>query len=581
VVVGASSFSFNGRNDQGAAYVFGQSQAVPVVVTGIAPSSGPTAGGIPVTITGSGFTSATAVDFGTVAATNVVVNSAGTQITATSPAGTAGTVDVTVTTPGGSSASSSADKFTSVVTIGSEILDNSQPGFWSSSASTWTTSAQGLGGGSLLSSTANGSKQSQAAWWFSMPAGVYEIDMTWPASGNLTTKLGLDLYDGVGNWIGQFTVNEQVAPSDFSDQGAEWKRVGSIRLTNNVFRISTWNSATDGAIAIDAMRLRAVPTVDAGDAQIKGKGGALAGSYFTTTGSWTTSTHGAFGSSQTSSSTAGSGTSTATWAMPVTPGSYEVDVTWAAASTLSANVTYNVYDGATKLGSITVDQQTAPSDFADDGIGWKGLGNFTVSGNLLTVTVANSASDGQVSAGAIRILPANQPAEIVGTCTPGSWSTATGWTTINQGLFGGAMVSNTANGSKQSQAAWWFACQPGQYEVDVTWQPGSNYSQSVGFDVYNALSWIKTATVDEQNAPIGTTDQGVTWQSLGVFTMTSNVLHLSTWNSPADGAICVDGVRIVPVGTSAASDEPATGAALAMDLEAICKVSSLSGRGLG
>ena len=56
------------------------------------------------TITGTGFTGATAVDFGTTAATSfTVVND--TTITADSPAGT-GTVDVTVTTPGGTSATS-------------------------------------------------------------------------------------------------------------------------------------------------------------------------------------------------------------------------------------------------------------------------------------------------------------------------------------------------------------------------------------------------------------------------------------------------------------------------------------------
>jgi hypothetical protein len=62
-----------------------------------------------VTITGTNFTGATAVHFGTKAATGVVVVNA-TTITATSPAGT-GTVNVTVTTPNGTSAISSGDHF--------------------------------------------------------------------------------------------------------------------------------------------------------------------------------------------------------------------------------------------------------------------------------------------------------------------------------------------------------------------------------------------------------------------------------------------------------------------------------------
>jgi hypothetical protein len=68
------------------------------------------AGGTSVTITGTNFTGATAVHFGAIAATNVVVHSA-TMITATSPAHAAGTVNVTVTTPGGTSAITSHDRF--------------------------------------------------------------------------------------------------------------------------------------------------------------------------------------------------------------------------------------------------------------------------------------------------------------------------------------------------------------------------------------------------------------------------------------------------------------------------------------
>ena len=75
-------------------------------------TSGSAAGGDSVTITGSGFTGATDVGFGSVNAAAMTVDS-DTQITATSPAGT-GTVDVTVTTPAGTSATSSADQFTYV-----------------------------------------------------------------------------------------------------------------------------------------------------------------------------------------------------------------------------------------------------------------------------------------------------------------------------------------------------------------------------------------------------------------------------------------------------------------------------------
>jgi hypothetical protein len=65
-------------------------------VTGIAPTSGPAAGGTAVTITGTGFGAGATVTIGGSAATSVVVVNA-TSITATTPAHTAGAVNVTVT----------------------------------------------------------------------------------------------------------------------------------------------------------------------------------------------------------------------------------------------------------------------------------------------------------------------------------------------------------------------------------------------------------------------------------------------------------------------------------------------------
>ncbi|MCP4514655.1 MAG: IPTL-CTERM sorting domain-containing protein, partial [Delftia sp.] len=84
-------------------------------ITAIHPIAGPTAGGTPVILTGSGFTSAApsgAVQFGSTAA-NYTVNS-DTQITAIAPPGAAGTVEITVSTIGGNSASSIGDRFTYV-----------------------------------------------------------------------------------------------------------------------------------------------------------------------------------------------------------------------------------------------------------------------------------------------------------------------------------------------------------------------------------------------------------------------------------------------------------------------------------
>jgi hypothetical protein len=82
-------------------------------VSDVSPSSGPSSGGTTVTITGTAFTNATAVDFGGSAASSFTVDSA-TQITATAPAQSAGTVNVTVTTAGGTSAQSANDQYTYV-----------------------------------------------------------------------------------------------------------------------------------------------------------------------------------------------------------------------------------------------------------------------------------------------------------------------------------------------------------------------------------------------------------------------------------------------------------------------------------
>ena len=83
------------------------------VVSGIAPVSGSTAGGQTVTITGNHLAGTSQVRFGGTNASCFTVISTN-KVAAVAPAHAAGTVDVKVTTPGGTSASTSTDRFTFV-----------------------------------------------------------------------------------------------------------------------------------------------------------------------------------------------------------------------------------------------------------------------------------------------------------------------------------------------------------------------------------------------------------------------------------------------------------------------------------
>jgi DNA-binding beta-propeller fold protein YncE len=82
-------------------------------VTGISPASGAAAGGTVVTVSGTNFAGVSAVKFGAVKAESFKVESE-TLISAVAPTATGGVgqVDVTVTTPGGTSATGTPDHFT-------------------------------------------------------------------------------------------------------------------------------------------------------------------------------------------------------------------------------------------------------------------------------------------------------------------------------------------------------------------------------------------------------------------------------------------------------------------------------------
>jgi IPT/TIG domain/PASTA domain len=114
-VTGASGTAYVADRTNGEIDVFapGSGPTVPApTVTSVSPDKGPTAGGQTVTITGTDLEGATEVKFGNSLAT--IGTDTATEIVVESPPHPEGTVDVTVTTPYGTSTTSAADEYTYV-----------------------------------------------------------------------------------------------------------------------------------------------------------------------------------------------------------------------------------------------------------------------------------------------------------------------------------------------------------------------------------------------------------------------------------------------------------------------------------
>ncbi|WP_102299756.1 S-layer family protein, partial [Janthinobacterium sp. AD80] len=164
-------------------------------VTGISPTAGPVGGGTTVIITGTGFGGTTAVTFGATAASGFTVNSA-TQITATAPAGSAGTVDVRVTTPGGTSATSAADQFTFIgVPTVSSLSPTAGPAAGGTSVIITGTRFTGatavtFGATAATGFTVNSSTQITAT----APAGTGTVDVRVSTTGGTSATSAADQY---------------------------------------------------------------------------------------------------------------------------------------------------------------------------------------------------------------------------------------------------------------------------------------------------------------------------------------------------------------------------------------------------
>src|SRR5579875_3686578 len=160
-------------------------------VSAVEPALGGTGGGTSVTITGENLEGATAVRFGASAASSFTVSSAG-SITAVAPAHAAGTVDVTVTTPAGTSPAVAGDRFTyAPAPTVTKLSAKDGPGSGGTSVTITGTNLSGATAVSFGSSPATSfAVQSSTEIVASSPPGAGTVDVTvsTPGGTSATSK---------------------------------------------------------------------------------------------------------------------------------------------------------------------------------------------------------------------------------------------------------------------------------------------------------------------------------------------------------------------------------------------------------
>ncbi|HUB35462.1 MAG TPA: IPT/TIG domain-containing protein, partial [Solirubrobacteraceae bacterium] len=181
----------------GGGFELAYSEPIPAV-TSVSPAIGAEAGETEVTISGANFEEVAQVYFGSTPARRFVVDSP-TSITAYSPAGGVGTVDITVSNPAGRSPTVTADRFTYLPPPTVKKLSLKKgPGTGGSTVTITGTGFEGVTKVSFGASEAEGVKvESASTITVRSPPEAGSVDVTVAAAGGTSPATKKDLFEYV------------------------------------------------------------------------------------------------------------------------------------------------------------------------------------------------------------------------------------------------------------------------------------------------------------------------------------------------------------------------------------------------
>lgn len=389
------------------------------------------------------------------------------------------------------------------------VIDNGDPTGWST-VGTWTAYA-GQGYLNDIQYHGPGGGAGKAVWTFSgLQTGErYRVWTTWNPSGNRTTAAPYTITGGGSP--ASAVVNQQPAPNQLLADGVYWDQlVSSYTITGSTLTVELSDAIASGYAIADAVRVEHLylPEIEVTESSV-----SLVSNQGTVD----------FGTCLQGMPVDRTFTVTNSGVQNLTLGALALPTGY---SLVSSYTPGTVLAAAQSL-ALTI-RFTAPATTG------------TYAGQL---TLASNDADENPFR--INLTAKSDTRRVIDNGDAIGWSVASGtWGTYaGQGYLGD--IHYAINGNGANKATWTFSnLVPGNsYNVYATWFPSGNRATNAQFKINGTAQSL----VNQQAAPVGVSDLGVTWQNLagGAFTLSSGssiVVELSDFG--ANGYVIADAVRI-------------------------------------
>mgnify|MGYP001346253158 FL=1 len=417
------------------------------------------------------------------------------------------------------------------------IIDDGDPGY--SKTTGWVNLTNTLAYQLDYDYHAAGTGANFATWAFdSLPSGEYEVFAKWVAFGNRASNAPYTILDG-STPLSTVQVNQQLFPTGDQSNGITWQSLGLFSISNGLLSVRLGDNA-NGLVVADAIRIVAdgIPPAEP-EMDVAGSDRSIGTFDF--------------------SPAADDGTDFGA----VASNSNSVTQTFAIANTGNADLHLTgaprVEVSGAHAADFTVIVQPGSSIAPGFQSTFQILFHPTAEGlRQAVISIANDDDTEHPYTFAVQGTgAATGPAELTVDDLTSGFTAIGAWPTNANSLSFAGQHRSAAAGAGDSNTSWEFhGLAPGVYEVLTTWTPFNSRATNASYVIADGNVAETAVGVNQRQSPNDAFADGVMWESLALFQVTTGELTVRL-NNNADGFVVADAVRIIRQGAAIAAVAPA------------------------